>query len=219
MGLGNIFAGALQGLGAGIAAKGQSDLAERKAAALEALRQQNAIALEDRSNANETARMKMQAEEQRKTQAYAAELDDWKDSRSNARSTSSQVKLEGVKAANQAALARLQSRLAISEEQAKQAKELSNYFARLGKEVGDYRVAADGSVWAFSKTGQVMNKTDAGTFNPPNPPVDPMTGLPAAAPVRQPAPAPAPRATSSTAPAADYVYDPNTGQLVRNRAK
>lgn len=82
-GLGMVLGGALSGFGAGLAKQGEMDFQQRRDTALENLR-----------NQNQQTNMRIQADEQRTTQAEGAKLDDWKDSRSNERRTSSTMTID-----------------------------------------------------------------------------------------------------------------------------
>lgn len=103
-GLGSVIGGALSGIGAGIAQQGQLDFQQRRDMALENLR-----------NQNQQANMRVQAEEQRTTQEAGAKLDDWKDSRSNERRTSSTMTIDKNRSALDTAqrerLAKLETQL------------------------------------------------------------------------------------------------------------
>ena len=166
-GSGFVWGGLLQGIGQGMAAKGQSDLEERRKVALESLRHSNAM-----SEAATEHGYKLDQ------QANQADLNDRNNARQAERDTNKSVIIEGVKtqgrltveqaqAANAQALAKLQSGLTLSRELTLQAQKLSDDLSKLGQEVGDYRVAGDGSIWAYSKTGKVLGHSKPGKFVPP----------------------------------------------------
>lgn len=154
-GLGFVLGGALQGIGQGIATQAQSNIEERRKLALEDLRHRNQLTEDE----------------------HKATQQDWVNGRQTARQTSSQIvvdkaktgndiALEGVRASNAQALERLQQNLTLSRELQVEGAKLANDLAKMGKEVGDYRVAADGSIWAYSKTGAVLGNSKPGKFNP-----------------------------------------------------
>lgn len=103
-GLGFIIGGALAGYGQGLAEQGKMDFEQRRNMALESLR-----------NQNQQDNIRLQADQQRQTQQEAAKLDDWKDSRSNDRRTTSTMKIDtnrnALETAQRERLARLESTL------------------------------------------------------------------------------------------------------------
>lgn len=166
-GFGTILGGALTGLGAGIAKQGEMDYETRRQSALETLRQQNAQALEGTRNQNAQSNMRIQAEEQRTTQRERALLDDKLDENSQNRRTGATIKINQVQAENEKALVKFRSNAAINEYQSKAATDLANELAVAGQTVGEMKVAADGSIWAYSKTGKKLGNSNPGKFNPP----------------------------------------------------
>jgi hypothetical protein len=76
-------------------------------------------------------------------------------------------KLEGVKAANDKALAKLNSTLRMTEDQAKVAADLSADITKAGKIVDHWEVTADGRLVGLSATGHVISKSvNPGSFTP-----------------------------------------------------
>jgi len=161
-GLGFILGGALQGAGKGLAMQGQ----ERAQSAASDLEFRRRMALENLRNENQSARMREQADLNDRNDARAtSRKTDASIVTDNAR-TGNDVKLEGVRASNQQALARLNSQLNMSEFEKKQAVELQNDLTKAGQKAAKFEVTADGRMVAYSETGQVLRASPPGTFNP-----------------------------------------------------
>lgn len=196
---GFILGGALQGIGAGLVAQGQANAQAAAKAAEQDGMMRREIALENLRSANRTKEAETGSALKQNETETQARWQDWGKARDTSRSTDSTVKIEGVKtgnqikveqvkAANDRALANLQSSNRISEAQAGQAAELSADLARMGKEVGEFKVNAAGQMVAYSKTGQVLRVSQKGMFRDPEDKAEgAMPGFPGASPAPAPA--------------------------------
>jgi hypothetical protein len=166
-GLGYVLGGFLEGAGKGLAMQGQ----ERAAQAAADLESRRRIALENLRAENNSANSRLQAD-----------LNDRNDARATARKTDAtivtdsartenDIRLEGVRssnqAANQQALARLQSSLNLTEYEKKAALDLKSELDKEGRTAARFEVTADGRMVAYSGTGQVLRASPPGTFTPP----------------------------------------------------
>ncbi|WP_226018402.1 hypothetical protein [Novosphingobium sp. FKTRR1] len=173
-GLGYILGGFTQGIGAGLVKQGEAQAATqaedakfRRELALKGVDHQNRMT-EDANQSDLTAGRDKASSGYRITeQTNQADLTDRNDARHTARSTVSQIAVDKARTTNDAALARLKSGLQITEDQAKAASTLSNELALAGQTVGDLQIAADGSIWAYSKTGVALGHSKPGKFVPP----------------------------------------------------
>lgn len=164
---GFIIGGALQGIGSGIVAQGQANAAREAEAAKETAAMRREIALENLRNENAMKRDAAQSGLKKDEATQGADLQDRNAARATQRNTASQITIDKAKTQNDMALAKLRSTLSINEQQAKSASDLANQLAAAGQEVGEFKVAADGTVTAFSKTGKVLGQMGAkGQFVP-----------------------------------------------------
>lgn len=171
---GHVLGGLAQGIGAGLVAKGQAEAASQA----EDAKFRRELALKSMDHANrideDTHQSDLAANRDRANAGYRvaeatvqANLQDRNDERHSARATKSQIAVDAAKTQNDLVLARVQSSLRMTEEQSKQAQQLANDLAVAGQTMGDIRVAADGSIWAYSKTGKALGHSKAGKFTPP----------------------------------------------------
>lgn len=190
MGWDNIFGGALSGLGQGMALKGQSEAEDRRKMALEAARQQSQVTLESYQHTNKLDEIAATGEQQRLTQVNAGNVDVAKVAATTPITTKAQIEINNAKAANDAVLENLKSKLRMTEAQAEAATKLANEISAAGQKAAEFRVAADGSMVAYSATGQVLRKSAPGSFIPQQPGglgTD-LFATPVPAPAQQPAP-------------------------------
>lgn len=165
-GLGYFIGGALSGIGQGIARQGEMDAEQRRQTALENLRQQNSIALEDRRSANQRQEIAVQGEEQRKSQESSARWQDWGDARSNDRRTSSTIKIDKVRNALDIAKVQVQARLEEAQRNNDTQRQIQLQGALRQMENGDIKdvvASGDGRYYGVTKGGQ---KIDLGITAP-----------------------------------------------------
>ena len=222
MGIGTrmLIGGALQGLGAGIVAQGQSNAEERRRIALENMRTkaqaekdardaETQIATDARQTANKREETKLQYGMIDENNARQVERETNKTIIVDKNKAGLDKELDAAKTKNDAWLKGVDSRYRMSEEAAKQATDLKNELTKMGKEVGHEEVAADGSMFIYSKTGALLGRTKPGVFVPrsaDDDKPDTMAGMrgarggtppaPATAPKPAPKPAPAPKTTA-----------------------
>lgn len=183
---GHILGGALQGIGAGLLGQAQAKAESAKSAAAERFQ----LLMSDREHgqnleAAERASAHRQAEAthgstlKRGEMRLGATLDDDRAAKQTARSTASQITVDNARSANDRVMARLQSGLRMTEQQASAATELANQITLAGQTIHSSEIAADGSMVLTTKTGRQL-RTQAGIFNPKNAPDEGIPGLPTA---------------------------------------
>lgn len=176
MSFGNVIGGALMGVGAGLAQmqKNKSDavaadLADRREQALIKMRGDVTMGINDQqgqiTRANTTAEYNLRD----RNDATSAVRDTQKAVIVEGQKQKGQISLEQLRASNDAGLARLKSRLNMTENQAKAAQDLANDATLAGQQVGETRVAVDGSMVLYSKDGKVLRRSGAGMFKPDGP--------------------------------------------------
>lgn len=156
-GLGMVLGGALSGFGAGIAKQGEMDYEQRRQLALE-----NVRAKREQSN------IRTQGEEQRTSQDNAALNNNWLNSEQKERDVNGTIVVNKANTANEIALAKFKSTLKMDEDQAAAALDIKNKLEEASQTASEYRVAEDGSIVAFSKTGGVLARSRPGIFTPPS---------------------------------------------------
>lgn len=165
-GLGYIVGGALQGVGSGIVAQGQQRAAEDAATA----KQRRDIALENLRSQNDQVNDARKAEMTHANRIAETEaeykLRDLNDARSTGRKTSSQITIDTAKTKNDIVLAKVQTKLKLSADQAIKAQELFNSVTLAGQKVGETRVGADGAMVIYSETGKELTRSTPGQFIP-----------------------------------------------------
>jgi hypothetical protein len=173
MSFGAVLGGALQGIGAGLA---QQQRAKADTAAADVAHRREEYLLKLRGQIASDATVQ-QGQIARDNLAVKYDFEDRNDARTSERDTSkaiivgnntsaNAVKLEQVKTANDRMIEGVKSRYRMTEQQQKAALDLSNDATRAGQEVGETRVAVDGSMVLYSKNGQVIRRSGAGMFTP-----------------------------------------------------
>ena len=167
MSFGAILGGALQGIGAGLAAKGRMDMeAQAEAAKQDAIARREAW-IESTRHSNRTAEMQTESGLRINEQTNQADLQDRNASRQNARTTASQIAVDNARTANDKALAKFQSNLRMTEDQDKAARELTNQLSLMGQKAERFEIAADGSMVAINGLGKIISKSAPGRFVAP----------------------------------------------------
>jgi hypothetical protein len=169
--LGYILGGAAKGLGRTLQEKGQAqaaaaatELEERRFAARAAAKAQ--YELEQQNNAAKLSRESdtFRSELKRKETEAEYGLRDRNDARGTARKVNADITVDSARTKNDVALEKVKSRLNLTEAQQKSALDLSARLAAARQEVGEFKVTKDGSMVAYSKTGQALGQTKKGIF-------------------------------------------------------
>lgn len=167
MSFGAILGGALQGIGAGLAAKGRMDMEVQAETARQDAITRREQWIESTRHANRTAEMQTESGLRLNEQTNQADLQDRNASRQNARTTASQIAVDNARTANDKELAKFQSRLRMTEDQAKAARELADSLTLMGQKAERFEIAADGSMVAINGLGKIISKSAPGRFAAP----------------------------------------------------
>ncbi|WP_194920546.1 hypothetical protein [Novosphingobium sp. NBM11] len=133
------------------------DAEQRRQVALENLRQQNNLALDDHRSANQRQEIAIQGDEQRKSQESSARWQDWGDARSNDRRTSSTIKIDKVRNALDIAKVQVQARLEEAQRNNDTQRQIQLQGALRQMESGDIKdvvASGDGRYYGVTKGGQ-----------------------------------------------------------------
>ncbi|WP_337846829.1 hypothetical protein [Sphingomonas sp.] len=220
-GFGHILAGALTGIGQGIAQQGQMDYEARRQIALENLRQSNQLQRDATQHGYRKEEITAQTDANIATDKARTVNDDWLDSRKTERSTSSQivvdnnrgkieekqderrfrqqVQLKNIDFQNEKEMTRFQTGLAM--QSAQQQAQLKQQME--SGEIGDIKEGSDGYYYGIRKDGStvklnVQAPREEGVLSGRPPAAG--GGIGAAAPAPAPAPSAKPAAPKAQAP-------------------
>jgi hypothetical protein len=175
MAIGHIVGGALQGLGAGMAAKGQMDAEERRQFALERVRQQNAMEMANVGKENQKELIGVQTNANMDLDTHQAKNDDWRDARSTQRQMASTITVNNNQAQNQSKLQKegFGQQLTLKSVDFANEKEMTRFRAGLDMqgvqqraqieqqmrsgEISDVKEGEDGTYYAIRRDGSVSS--------------------------------------------------------------